>query len=452
MPTLLPEFAAIMVAFQPLFSKAVFERATVLVMGTLLAVGARTVAAALRVTGREEQADFSAYHRVLNRAKWSARGAARALLIHLIERFAPEDPAAPLIFGLDDTIERRWGSRIRARGIYRDPVRSSRGHFVKASGLRWLALMMLTDIPWAERLWALPFLTVLCPSLRYYEKRPRAAKKLTDHARQVVMQLARWLPNRALVVTCDSSFAALEFLASVRAYVTVVTRLRLDAALYEPAPPRVPGQRGRTPKKGARLPTLEQVLQDEKTPWQRVLVSEWYGKRAYEIELTTGEAVWYHSGLPVVPLRWVLVRDPLSKLEPKAFLSTALEARPLEILAWFVRRWSIEVTLEEVRRHLGVETQRQWSDKAILRTTPCLLGLFSIVTLLADRFNLDGGLPLQRSAWYKKKLPTFSDALAAVRIVLWRQMHFSMSGEETEMWKIPRPFYERLTSTLAYAA
>jgi DDE superfamily endonuclease len=447
-----PEFVATMVAFQALFSKPVFERALLLVTGALLAVGARTVASALRVTGHEDDADFSAYHRVLNRARWSARGAAYQLLVQLLERFAPADPRAPLVFGLDDTIERRWGARIKARGIYRDPVRSSRGHFVKASGLRWLSLMLLSPVSWAERVWALPFLTVLCPSERYYEAKSRPAKKLTDQARGMLLLLRRWLPERRLVVACDRSFSALEFLASVRTHVTGVTRLRLDAALYEEAPARKPGQRGRTPKKGRRLPTLLAVLDDPKTLWQRLVVSEWYGKRAYQIEVATGTALWYHSGLPVVPLRWVLVRDPLGKLEPKAFLCTDQKATPLEILSWFVRRWSVEVTLEEVRRHLGVETQRQWSDRAIERTTPCLLGLFSLVTLMADRLRRGGSLPLRRSAWYEKNLPTFSDALASVRMVLWREMHSSMSGEETEMLKIPRPLYERLTNTLAYAA
>lgn len=440
-----------MVAFQPLFSKPVGQRAIVLVIGALLAVRARTVAAALRVVGLGGDDRFGAYHRVLSRAHWSAREAAHRLLVALIERFAPSADE-PLVFGLDDTIERRRGAHIQARGIYRDPVRSSHGHFVKASGLRWLSLMLLCEVPWAGRVWALPFLTVLCPSGRFYEGRPRAHKKLTDHARQALLQLRRWLPERYLVVVCDASFSALAFLAGVGHHVTVVTRLRLDAALYEASPPRAPGQIGRSRKKGRRLPALQQVLSDGRTRWRRLLVSQWYGRRACEVEVATGCAVWYHSGMAVVPLRWVLVRDPAGKLEPKAFLCTDQEATPLEILSWFVRRWSVEVTFEEVRRHLGVETQRQWSGLAILRTTPCLLGLFSLITLMADRLEVTGALTVQRSAWYGKDVPTFSDALAAVRMVLWRHVPFSMSGPHTETLKIPRAVFERLTSTLAYAA
>jgi hypothetical protein len=326
------------------------------------------------------------------------------LLALLIDRFAE---TGPLVFGIDDTLERRWGRRIQARGIYRDPVRSSRGHFVKASGLRWLSLMLLCEVPWARRVWALPFLTVLCPSQRSNQERGHRHKKLTDYARQMTLQLRRWLPGRRLIVVGDSSFAALELLASVRAQATMVTRLRLDAALYEPAPARRPGQMGRPRKKGKRLPTLEQVLTDPETPWQRLLVSHWYGRRAYEVELTSATAVWFHTGMTPVPLRWVLVRDPLGKLDAKAFLCTDLAADPVEILCWFVRRWQVEVTFEEVRRHLGVETQRQWSPLAIARTTPCLLGLFSLVTLMADGLHCRHGLRVRTAAWYAKALPTF---------------------------------------------
>ena len=312
--------------------------------------------------------------------------------------------------------------------------------------------MLLVPVPWAKRVWALPFLTVLCPSERYYTERGRPHKKLTDWARQSLLQLRRWLPHRRLVAVCDSGFAALDLLAAVGEHVTVVTRLRLDAALFEPAPPRAPGTVGRPRKKGERLPTLAAVLADAATPWQRLIVSPWYGQRAYEVEVTTGTAVWTNSGRPVVPIRWVLVRDPAGRLDPKAFLCTDPETSPLEMLTWFVRRWRVEVTFEEVRRHLGIETQRQWSDQAILRTTPCLLGLFSVVALVADRLDEAGALPVTQSSWYEKKVPTFSDALAAVRRSLWRSRCFVRSGRQTERVEIPQLVYERLTETLCYAA
>ena len=164
-----------------------------LVEGALLSVHRRTVASALRATGRDGAADFARYHRVLNRARWSARAAARVLLGLLVAAFVP---SGPVVIGVDDTLERRWGKRIKARGIYRDPVRSSHGHFVKASGLRWVSLALLAPIPWAGRVWALPFLTALAPSERFARERGRRHKKLTDWARQALLQTARWLPGR----------------------------------------------------------------------------------------------------------------------------------------------------------------------------------------------------------------------------------------------------------------
>lgn len=454
MPTLPPAFARIMIAFRPLFSKSVFANAMVLVVGALLAPGRRTVAAALRAVGLARERAFHKYYDVLSRAKWSARQGSRVLLAKLVEAFGAEEAGAsgPLVFGIDDTIERRWGPKIKARGIYRDPVRSSGGHFVKASGLRWLSMMLLTPIPWAKRVWALPFLTVLCPSERYNAKYRKRHKKLTVWARQMVCQLRRWLPSRRLVVVGDSSFAAIELLAATSDCATMVTRLRLDAALYRPAPPRKEGQPGRPRKKGERLPNLEERLTDPSTRWQEVEATWWYGRSGKRLEVATGTAVWYHSGMPVVPLRWVLVRDPEGDLDPKGFLCTDQTAAPTDILRWFVRRWSVEVTFEEARAHLGMETQRQWSDLAILRTTPCLLGLFSVVALMADHLARRGGLTVRRAAWYEKEHVTFSDALAAARRKLWQRRSFSMSDPPTETIKIPLSLLKRLTEAACYTA
>ena len=405
-----PALAAVMVAFRPLFDHRVYDRVAVLVAGALLAVRTRTVTAALRITGHDD-ARYSAYHRVLSRARWSCLGAARILLRLVVDRFVP---AGPVVVGLDDTIERRWGPKIEARGIYRDPVRSSHGHFVKASGLRWLSLSVITPVSWAGRIWALPVLTVLAPSERYYTRQGRKPKKLTDHARQAVLQLARWLPGRRIVVVTDSGFAVIDLLAAVRARVCVVTRLRLDAALYDPVPASRVGLVGRPRKKGARQPTLAARAADPATPWTTVVMSQWYGHAERIVEIATGTAVWYHVGKPAVPLRWTLVRIPGSPDAPKAFLCTDVEASPLTVVGWYVRRWAVEVTFAEVRRHLGVETQRQWSAPSIARTTPCLLGLFSVVALAADTLHAAGELSVQQSAWYRKPVPTFSDALGRV--------------------------------------
>jgi DDE superfamily endonuclease len=206
---------------------------------------------------------------------WSSRALSRVLLLLLIQTFAL---TGDLIFGIDETIERRWGAKIKACGIYRDPVRSSHSHFVKASGLRWLCTMLLVPIPWAQHVWALPCLSVLAPSERYSQGRVRAHKTLTDWAWQVILQIRRWVRGRRLVCVADSSFAVIWLLARVRRLkeaTVMITRFRLDAGLYEPAPPRQPKQKGAGRKKGARLPTLEQRLKTKATRWQRVTVPHW---------------------------------------------------------------------------------------------------------------------------------------------------------------------------------
>jgi hypothetical protein len=410
------------------------------------------VAAVLRIIGLETDLHFQTFHRVLNRACWSSLEVSDLLLAWLVKVFAP---GGPIILGLDDTIERRRGAKIRAKGIYRNPVRSSQSHFVKASGLRWLSLMLLAPIPWAKRVWALPFLTALAPWERYYEGRVRKHKKLTDWARQMLFQARRWLPGRQLVVVADASFAVLELLWQMTQLANplcMITRLRLDAALYEPAPPRREGQKGRPRKKGKRLHTLKQVLENPKTRWQQVLIPQWYGQGQRQVEIVSDTAVWFHNGLPALPIRWVLIRDPKGRFKPQALLCTDMQAKAEQILQWFVLRWQVEVTFHEVRTHLGVETQRQWSELAIPRTTPILLGLFSLVTLLAHTHARQNKFPVRQAAWYTKSLPTFSDALAFVRQNFWQHLYFQPSHFQSDVRKIPVKALECLRNAVCYTA
>jgi hypothetical protein len=287
------------------------------------------------------------------------------------------------------------------------------------------------------------------------EPSQRQAPQDTDNlGKQAILQTKRWLPNRRLVIVADSGFAALDLLASVRRHVCVIARLRLDASLFRPAPKRRAGQKGRPPLKGPALPKLTAVLKSKRTVWSSVVVSQWYNAQQRTLLVATGTALWYHPGIPPVPIRWVLVRDPIGEHEPSAFLSTDLDVSPATILGWFVSRWRVETTFQEVRAHLGVETQRQWSDLAILRTTPALLGLFSLITVWADDLARDtvGALRPNAAAWYRKQEPTFSDAIAAVRRALWTPPHLSMSRQAGETVTIPTNFLKRVLQTLCLAA
>ena len=351
MLTLPDAIVSLLLPFATLFTNPTWRKAQVLLIGAILTPGQRTVAAALRVMGRSDQRDSARYHEVLNRAVWSPREAARVLpLQHL------DHSDGPLIFGIDETLERRRGHQIKGRGIYRDAVRSSRSYVVKASGLRWISLMCLGHVPWAGRHWALPVLTVLAPSARYYQQQGRRHKKLTDWARQMILQLRRWLPERPLVLVGDNSYAVLDLLhccQSLAQPVTLIARLRLDAAFYASAPPRQPGQNGRPSLKGARRPSLKALLDQANVTWASATVA-WYDGTTRTVELTSQTAVWYRSGKPPVLIRWVLIRDPQGAFTPQALLCTDPAADPKQILEWFVLRWQLEVTFQEVRTHLGV--------------------------------------------------------------------------------------------------
>lgn len=448
--TIPEEFSRQISVFAPMFTKKVFIHVKTLVMGSLLVVGRRTVCSALRVMGLEHEKQFHKYHRVLSKAKWSAYQGSRILLDLLISILVSD--SEPLIFGLDETLERRWGSKIKARGIYRDAVRSSHNYFVKCSGLRWMCLMLLTPISWAKRIWALPFLTVLAPSERYYQQKEKPYKKITDWARQMMLQLKRWLPNRQLIVVADSSYACYSLLDAVRHHVCMITPLRLDARLFDVPPPQPAGKRGPKPKIGKRQLTLKQRLGQDATQWQTLIIPQWYGQSNKVMQMATGTALWYKSNDPLVPLRWVLIKDPTGQLDSHALLCTDLEKDAQNIINYFIRRWTIEVTFEETRRHLGVQSQRQWSDLAIARTTPVLMGLFSLVTLWADKLQQQQGIEARRSAWYLKKHPTFSDAMALVRQRIWSKQKFLTSVSQIEVNNLNEPLINHLYTMLARAA
>lgn len=445
-----PEIMTVLMPFTQVFTARVWDWAQTLLVGAILAPGKRTVTAALRVLGLKDDKQYQNYHRVLNRAKWSGLQVSQILLGLLVAAFV--SAGVPLVVGADETLERRRGSKIRARGIFRDAVRSSQKHTNYSSGLRWVSMMLLVPVPWSDRVWALPFLTILAPGPKTNAANGRRHKTSIEWVGQMITTVRRWQPERPLVLVVDGAMAAVKLglrCAGFNHPVTFISRLRLDAALYAPPGPQPKSKRGPKPKKGGRLPSLAQVLVDPATSWTRRSI-EWYGGRQRLIESATGTALWYTPGFDPLPIRWVLVRDPLGELAPTAFFATDQTAAPLQILAWFIMRWGLEVTFEEARAHLGLETQRQWSDLAIQRTTPALLGLFSLVTLLAHHLS-DGNPPVQQTAWYIKPQPTFSDAIALVRHHLWTTMKYVNSPVESRFRLIPDSILPGLVETICYA-
>ena len=448
MPPLPEAIILVLAPFAPLFSHRVWLHAQLLLLGAILAPKARTVTAALHVMGLATERRFTNYHRVLNRATWSARQAGRILLGLLLTVLVP--PGATIVLGADDTVERRAGRKITAKGCYRDAVRSTKKHVIRCFGLKWVSMMLLVPVPWSRRVWALPFLTALCWPAE--KSKRRRHKTSVDWVRQMMKQVRRWLPGRRLVLVVDGGFAAVSLaLACVKSRVVMVSRLRWDAALYHRPGLQPPGKRGPKPTKGKRQRRLQGWAARSDTPWEDVEV-EWYGGQRKKLWVFSHTALWYTPRLPPVEIRYVLVADPDGKLRMEAFFCTDLEAMPVDILQWVVMRWSVEVTFEEARAHLGFETQRQWSEKAIARTSPVLLALFSLVTMLALRLSQGGQIPVPVTAWYHKAEPTFADCLALVRRHLWRAQYLVKSATEPDFVQFPREAFERLLTGLPLAA
>ena len=442
-----PEIVALLAVFAPLFSDRVWIKAQLLAVGAILATGNRTVCAVLRAMGLSQERHFTNYHRVLNRDTWSCLAAGQ-ILLGLIVAVIPRD--WPIVLAADDTIERRSGRRIKARGCYRDPVRSSRKHVVKCFGLKWVCLMILVPVPWSQRVWALPFLTTLCW--------PAGAGRRTTHktaldlARQMVLPVRRWLPQRELILVTDGGFAAVDLARACQRYqVTMICRLRLDAALYHPPSPQAPGKRGPKPKKGPRQRRLAEWARRSDTPWEQVEVN-WYGGQCKTMQVFSRTGLWHRRGCDPVAIRYILSRDPEGKQADAAYFCTDEGVAPEAILKYVVQRWSLEVTLEEVRAHLGLETQRQWSGLAIARTTPVLLGLFSVVTLAALRWHEAGLLSAEQTAWYVKEEPTFSDCLRLIRGRIWEVRISSTSEDRADVIQLPRQIVEAIVHGLSSAA
>jgi len=399
MPNPAPVLGRLLAVFAPAFTAPTFAHALTLIYGTILAPGRRTVTAALRASGLNDEGHFTTDHRVLNRAVWSPLALSQILLGLIVAAFVGAD--APLLLVIDDTLERRYGRRVAYKARYHDPVRSASGHVVTTSGVRWLCVCALVRVPWCRRPWALPFLTVPCPTPAVSARLGKRQRTVPARAATLIRLIRRWQPDRPLVLVGDSGYGVVALARTCRAQdVTLVARLRLEAALDAPVPPQPTGKPGVKPKKGPRLPTPGARLADPTTTWLRQEV-RWYADEVRAFDITSGLALWHRDGEPPVPIRWVLRRDPVGTLRPTALFCTDQEAAPAEIIARYVGRWNIEVTFEEARRHLGVATQRQWSQRAIERTMPCLLGLFSLVTLLADALH-GAALPTRQSAWYAK--------------------------------------------------
>lgn len=399
--------------FKCLFSQQrTWQKAQEMLIGALLCRGKRTVSHVLETLGLSQEKHYVNYYRLLNRVAWSGLSGARILLQMMMSLLSVNQV---IVVGVDETLERRWGNHIWGRGVYRDSVKSSHNHRTTTSGVRWQVMQLLVSLPWSRRVWALPFLTVMVPSKTAVEALGQRYKTSLDWAMQMVAVVSRWL-NRAWICVADGAYGNAKFAWACRHHgVSLVSRLPWKAKLYDFKPIVGKKVRGRPRTKGHRLPSLSQLRDSPTTNLGTYCTLSWYGGGYALRQLITDTAVWDVDGYQPLPIRWVLVIDPTDKQPPAVLFSTNIILTAQTIVELFVRRWSLEVTFEEARAHLGFQSQRQWSKAATTRTTPVILALFSLACLIGYRLNLDSVLTPFSTAWYAKAEVTFSDVLRAVR-------------------------------------
>jgi DDE superfamily endonuclease len=341
--------------FAVAFTRPTFAHVLTLVAGALLASGRRTVTAALRAVGLGEERHFTTYHRVLNRAVWTPLTLSRILLGALVSAFLAPD--APLVLLIDGTLERRWGHKIALKGRYHDAVRSTKGHPVTTEGIHWLCLMLLVPSPWSAREWALPVLTIPTRSPALSRTLGKSHRTIPDYAQLLIRLVRRWQPDRELILVGDSAFAVARLGHTCRRLgVRLVSRLLLTAQLYDPVPLQPKGKPGVKPKKGPRQVKLKDRLAQtdpQRTSWLTTQI-DWYADQHLPMEIATQAALWHRDGEAPLSIRWVLLRDPAAQRDPFALFCTDESASALQIVAWYVRRWQVEVTFQEARAHLGL--------------------------------------------------------------------------------------------------
>jgi hypothetical protein len=435
-------------AFSVAFTRPTFQRVIVLILGAILSLRHRTVTGMLRAVGPLAKGHWSNFHRVLCCRAWSCWPLAKVLAAMVLELIPANQP---VICPVDDTTPQHKGKKVYGKGCHHDACRSTHSHMVWVWGHKWVTLAINVKFPFASRPWALPVLCALYRPAKLNQSEHRRHKKPIDLAMQLMALLIHWFPRRKFILLGDGGYASHElarFCHRHGRHVTLVSRFHPDANLYEAPGPRQSKKGGRPRTKGRRVPKPVEVVKNSKG--KRFTVN-WYGGKTRRVELIWGEGHWYKAGGGLVPVRWVFVRDIEGTHRDEYFYSTDPTMPPEQIVSLYTGRWSIEVTFQEVRTHLGFATPRNWSKKSVLRMAPCLLGLFSVVSLIFHRHTRGQVVRPASFAWYAKAEATFGDAMTCVRRLCWAEV-FRQSPKHAGVTKLSRPLRIMLLDHLSRAA
>lgn len=430
--------------FSPLFSRPVYKNALELISAHFLCTGKRTVTNLIRRLGKHNDSEFTKYFYVLNSAKWSPFKSSKILFLLIINKLLPKD--ASIVINIDSHLNRRRGPKIGGLGFHRDGVASSKFQKVFSPGHNWLVATICVQLFGSKYKWSLPFLSYLQTSEKPLSSSrnekdlagKKRHKKLTKATCQIIMQVRSWIgAQRQIVLVGDSAFCCREICKTCIKYdVLFCTQLRLDASLYD-FPPEKQNKRGRPRVAGARLPKLESLINDPNQNWKRML-APWYSGVTKELDVLTGACLWYHTSGKSVPIRWFLTKDPNNEMNPMAILVTDLNLDAYQAIEYFVGRWSIETTFQEINQHLGLETIQTWSDVSINRTAPSIIASYSLACLVVAESVKRSGVELkpQKTSWYDKETVTFSDVMIYLKLLILNKKFFLQSRKKPTHAKI----------------
>jgi hypothetical protein len=435
--------------FRPAFSTPTYHRVRVLVLAAILTTGRRTVTNLLRTVRYQVQGHVSSYHRVFSQRRWSTWVLARALITFLLGHIVP---TGPVLLAGDGTVTEHPGPKVFGKGRHRDGVRSTHSYTACRWGHKWVVVSVLIKLPFATRPWALPVLAALYRPPEWDRVHGTRHKTPAHITRLLLARLIRWFPNHRFIFVGDTGYGTSEtarFCHKRRRQLTVVSKFYRDAALYEPPPPRTHRTLGRPRVKGQRPASPQEVV--AKTAERTRLMVAWYGGGTREIEVVTGTGHWYRIGEALVEVRWVYVRDGTGAHGDEYFFTTDLSMCPKRIVECYTQRWSIETTFQECRAYLKLESPRGYGQPTVLRFTPCLFGLYTVVVLLYLQLPHPSST-LRAVFWRGKATGTFSDMMTCVRRAVWEQWYFHTQADPQGFSKLSPSLQEIILYALAPAA
>jgi DDE superfamily endonuclease len=435
--------------FQPAFSTPTYHRFRGLWLGAILTTGRQTMTNLRRTVSYHAQGHASSSPRVLSPRRWSSGALARLVMACLLTSVVP---TGPVFFAADATVAERPGPTVFGKGRHRDGVRSTHSYTAYRWGQTWVVLPMLVKLPFAIRPWALPVLVALYRAPEWDQADGTRHQTPAQMARRLLARAVRWFPERQCICVGDTGYGPSEtarFGRKQSGHLTFVSKCYGDAAFYEPPPPRTRTTGGRPRVQGPRMASPREVVANT-APRTRRRVA-WSGGSIRDLAVVTGTGHWYRIGAARVEVRGVYVHDRTGSHRDEYVFTTDLRLCPQQIVEGSTQRWSIEPTSQAGREYVKLESTKGDSQPTVLRLTPCLFGLYTLV----GRLYLQLPRPLRTLravVWTGKSTVTFSAMITCLRRAGWEEWCVHTQADPWAFSQRSQPLQEMILYALAPAA